>query len=580
MGKGTDKLYITHSEWSSSDAFSANTGARSREGAGSFKRLPFNFCAASLQPFKNAVCTADGTIFDLEVISKWLEKKKTNPVDGKPLALRDLIKLNFARNADVDTRGKDGAGGDGQGDLIDPVTFKVFTDNTHIVAIRHGTYANVFAWDTVEKMNIKAKMWRDLVDDEEFSRADIITLQDPQNAASRDLSQFQYLKDGGEALLTQEQEKERLEGNVNIDALGRVGDKVLRAKEAVEKARREREAGGDINRSNAKAVAKLGPGSGGGARQSMIQDKKQAYNAAAYTTGRAAASFTSTGLTPETSGERALMTDEEYMLKPRRVKIKGYARIETNLGDLNLELHTDFAPRAVWNFTRLAQKGYYRNVAFHRNIKNFMIQGGDPSGTGRGGASIWGKNFNDEFESPLTHDSRGVISMANKGKNTNSSQFFITYRPVKHLDNKHTIFARVVGGLEVLGKMEDVPTDGSDRPLNKIYIKDVVVYLDPFVEFQKQKAERDQKAEQQAEVARRGGTEDDKTTWTGKRIRGDGTVEQNSGGSSVGKYLQAALRQQRSTAEDEIVEEDVPDTWEEPVRKKAKSGGFGNFDSW
>ena len=200
MGKGTDKLYITHSEWSSSDAFSANTGARSREGAGSFKRLPFNFCAASLQPFKNAVCTADGTIFDLEVISKWLENKKTNPVNGKPLALRDLIKLNFARNADVDTRGKDGAGGDGQGDLIDPVTFKVFTDNTHIVAIRHGTYANVFAWDTVEKMNIKAKMWRDLVDDAEFSRADIITLQDPQNAASRDLSQFQYLKDGGEAL--------------------------------------------------------------------------------------------------------------------------------------------------------------------------------------------------------------------------------------------------------------------------------------------------------------------------------------------------------------------------------------------
>lgn len=579
MGKGTDKLYITHSEWSSADAFSANTGARARAGAGSFKRLPFNFCAASLQPFKNAVCTADGTIFDLEVISKWLETRKTNPVDGQPLALRDLVKLNFARNADVDTRGKDGAGGDGQGDLIDPVTFKVFTDNTHIVAIRHGAYANVFAWDTVEKMNIKAKMWRDLVDDEEFSRADIITLQDPQNAASRDLSQFQYLKDGGEALLTPEQEQERREGNVNIGALGRVGDKVLRAKEAVERARREREAGGDVNRSNAKAVAKLGPGAGG-ARPSMIQDKKQAYNAAAYTTGRAAASFTSTGLTPETSGERALMTDEEYMLKPRRVKIKGYARIETNLGDLNLELHTDYAPRAVWNFTRLAQTGYYRNVAFHRNIKNFMIQGGDPSGTGRGGASIWGKNFNDEFESPLTHDARGVVSMANKGKNTNSSQFFITYRPVKHLDNKHTIFARVVGGQDVLGKMEAVPTDGSDRPLHKIYIKDVVVYLDPFAEFQKQKAERDQKAERQAEVARRGGTDDDKTTWTGKRLRADGTAEPGGGGPGVGKYLEAALRQQRSTAADEVVDEDVPDTWEEPVRKKAKNGGFGNFDSW
>ncbi|KAI1772407.1 hypothetical protein F4818DRAFT_171336 [Hypoxylon cercidicola] len=576
MGKNTDKLYITHSEWSSSDAYSASTGSRSGANGTSFKRLPFNFCAASLQPFQNPVCTPDGTIFDVEVISKWLESHKTNPINGEPLAARDLIKLNFARNGDVDTKGAEGLGRDGKGDLIDPVTFKVLTDNTHIVAIRHGTYANVFAWETVEKMNIKPKMWRDLVDDAEFGRSDIITLQDPQNAASRDLSQFQHLKDGGDALLTKEQEEERKQGNVNINALGRVGDKVLRAKEAVEKARRERVAGGDINRTS-KAITKAGGNNN--FRPSMIQDKKQAYNAAAYTTGRAAASFTSTGLTPETSGERATLTDEEYMLKPKRVKIKGYARIETNLGDLNIELQTEYAPRAVWNFTRLAQKGYYNGVSFHRNIKNFMIQGGDPSGTGRGGTSIWGNNFQDEFDGPLTHDARGILSMANKGKNTNSSQFFIIYRPVKHLDRKHTIFGKVVGGMDVLSKMEEVPTDGSDRPLNKIFIKDVVVYLDPFDEFQKQKAERDKVAETKAEIERTGGTEDDRVTWTGKRVRQDGTVDRGGGGGeSVGKYLQAAMKHQQS-AEDEIIEEDV-DTWEEPVKKKAKVGGFGNFDSW
>ncbi|KAI1457144.1 hypothetical protein F4805DRAFT_202071 [Annulohypoxylon moriforme] len=575
MGKGTDKLYITHSEWSSSDAYSANTGSRAtQDGGASFKRLPFNFCAASLQPFKNPVCTSDGTIFDVEVISKWLETHKTNPVNGEPLAARDLIKLNFARNGDVDSKGADGSSSDGKGDLIDPVTFKVFTDNTHIVAIRHGTYANVFAFETVERMNIKAKMWRDLVDDAEFGRSDIITLQDPQNIASRDLSQFQHLKDGGDALLTNEQEDDQKTSNININALGRVGDKVLRAKEAVEKARKEREAGKDVNRSS-KAVTKAVAGNI--VRPSMIQEKKQAYNAAAYTTGRAAASFTSTGLTPETSGERAILTDEEYMLKPKRVKIKGYARIETNLGDLNIELQTEYAPKAVWNFTRLAQKGYYKGVAFHRNIKNFMIQGGDPSGTGRGGTSIWGKNFQDEFDGPLTHDSRGLLSMANKGKNTNSSQFFITYRPVKHLDRKHTIFGKVVGGTDVLSKMEAVPTDGSDRPLNKIYIKDVVVYLDPFDEFLKQKAERDKAAETKAEIERSGGTEDDRVTWTGKRVRQDGTVDQGSSGGSVGKYLQAAMKQQN--VEDEIIEEDV-DTWEEPVKKKAKVGGFGNFDNW
>lgn len=575
MGKGTDKLYITHSEWSSSDAYSASVGAGagSRANAASnsaFKRLPFNFCAASLQPFKNPVCTPDGTIFDVEVISAWFEKHgHTNPVTGKPLAPKDLIALKFARNSDSST-----AGSDEGGEMIDPVSFKVFTDNTHIVAIRHGTYANVFAWDTVERMNIKPKMWRDLVDDEEFGRSDIITLQDPQNAASRDMSQFKFLKEGGDAVLTKEQEEQRKAGNVNVDALGRIGDKVLRAKEAVERARREREAGGDINRSASKALAsgKMGPP---GARPQSIQEKKLDQKAAAYTTGRAAASFTSTGLTPETSGERAVLTDEEWMLKPKRVKVKGYARIETNLGDLTVELQTETAPKAVWNFVQLAKKGYYKGVAFHRNIKNFMIQGGDPTGTGRGGTSIWGKNFADEFDGPLTHEARGIMSMANKGKNTNSSQFFILYRPAKHLDNKHTIFAKVVGGLDVLAKMEAVPTDGSDRPLNKIVIKDVVVFVDPFEEFMKEKSQREKEEAEKEAVKCMGGTDDDKTTWTGKRIRADGSVSGDGVAAGVGKYLKAALQNQRGEEEDTGV-----DTWEEPAKKKVKTGGFGNFDNW
>ncbi|PTB61848.1 cyclophilin-like protein, partial [Trichoderma citrinoviride] len=296
---------------------------------------------------------------------------------------------------------------DGKGDLIDPVTYKVFTDNTHIVAIRHGSYANVFAWDTVERMNIKAKMWQDLVDDQPFTRADIITIQDPQNVASRNLDTFKYLQEGGQAQLTKEQQEERKAGNINAGALGSMGDKVLKAKAAVEKARKAREAGGDVNKSSG-ALEKSKQSASTAVRQAPIQDKKLAANAAAYTTGKAAASFTSTGLTPETSGERALLTDEEFMLKPKRVKTKGYARLETNLGNLTIELHTETAPKAVWNFIRLAQTGYYRGVAFHRNIPNFMIQGGDPTGTGKGGTSIWGKNFNDEFDGPLTHDARGV----------------------------------------------------------------------------------------------------------------------------------------------------------------------------
>jgi peptidyl-prolyl cis-trans isomerase-like protein 2 len=577
MGKGTDKLYITHSEWASTDAFSASVGAnassRSQRNGATFKRLPFNFCAASLQPFKNPVCTSDGTIFDVEVISSWLEKHHTNPVTGRSLTAKDLIKLNFARNGDGQT-----------GDLIDPVSFKVFTDNTHIVAVRHGDYANVFAWDTVERMNIKAKMWQDLVDDVEFGRADIITLQDPLNAAARDLSQFKFLKDGEEALTTKEQEAARREGNVNIDALGRIGEKVLRAKEAVERARKEREAGVDVNRMN-KALAKTSTSSTGARQTTAMQEKKKlAHNAAIYTTGRAAASFTSTGLTPETSGERATLSDEEWMLKPRRIKIKGFARIETNLGDLVIELQTDTAPKAVWNFVKLSQRGYYRGVPFHRNIKNFMIQGGDPTGTGKGGTSVWGKPFADEFESRLTHSERGMMSMANKGKNTNSSQFFITYRPAKHLDNKHTIFAKVVDGLDVLDKMEAAPTGDGDRPLNKIAIRDVVVFLDPFAEFLKEKNQRDREDEEKAEIERKGGADDDKVTWTGKRIRDDGAVEDADSASGVGKYLKQAVAAAKGSskenqAEDSVVE-DAHSGWEEPLRKKAKTAGFGNFDAW
>jgi len=563
MGKGTDKLYITHSEWASEDAYSASAGAgvsKAKATGAPFRRLPYNFCALSLQPFSHPLCTPSGLIFDLTHILPWLKKHgNTNPVDGSPLTSKDLIKLNFAKNDD--------------GEYVDPVTYKAFTDNTHIVAL--GNTGNVFSWDTVERLNIKAKNWRDLVTDEEFSRKDIITLQDPHNVSARDLNSFKYLQDG-ERSLTAEQEAERNDpaSNVNAGALGNAA-KILKAKEAVAKARADRDI--SSNRAMGKRGSALSRPATGQNKLGTQTKKPTPYNAAQHTTGKAAASFTSTGLTPHTSNERALLTDEEYMLKIKRVKQKGYARISTNLGDMNIELYPEFAPKAVWNFIQLAKKGYYQGVSFHRNIRNFMIQGGDPTGTGRGGQSCWGKPFNDEFDGPMTHEARGTISMANKGKNTNSSQFFILYRAAKHLDRKHTIFARVVGGLDVLSRLENVPTDEKDKPETDIVIEDIVVFLDPFEEFLKQRAEKEAAEQEKEDIQRAGGTEDDKTTWTGKRIRADGKVEGSTGSTSVGKYLQAA-KQDIGQQEDEIVGD-----WEEPempVKKKAKTSGFGNFDAW
>ncbi|KKZ66469.1 peptidyl-prolyl cis-trans isomerase-like 2 [[Emmonsia] crescens] len=585
MGKGTDKLYITHSEWASEDAYSASAGSGVRSKAGtvhsSFKRLPFNFCSLSLQPFSHPVCTLSGTLFDITNIIPWIKKHGTNPVDGTPLKSSDLIKLNFAKND--------------EGEYVDPVTYKAFTDNTHIVALKPS--GNVFAWDTVDKLNVKAKMWRDLVTDEEFGRQDIITLQDPQNIESRDLGSFKYLKDG-ETGLSDEQLREQSSG-VNLNAIGSSA-KILKAKEAVAKARAEREQKANaLEKSKGRDTTTLGKdGSAKGSIMNQIK-KPTPYNAAKHTTGLAAASFTSTGITPHTSADLALLTDEQYMLRRGRVNIKGYARITTTMGDLNLELHTEHAPKAVWNFIQLAKKGYYNDVTFHRNIKGFMIQGGDPTGTGRGGESIWGKNFADEIEGPFKHDARGTVSMANKGKNTNSSQFFIAYRALPHLNLKHTIFARIIDdpspSSTTLNALETAPVDSTNKPTTPIRILSVNIFVDPFEEFLNQKrADEEAQAGTASSTSKdfgpADGQSDDQLTWTGKRVRTGGVANGtavSSGNTGVGRYLKAATAAaaaQAKAGEDDIVELVDEEPEPEHARKKFKAanggGGFGNFDTW
>ncbi|KAF2728024.1 hypothetical protein EJ04DRAFT_504742 [Polyplosphaeria fusca] len=554
MGKGTDKLYITHSEWSSSDAYGTSKGVNAGKATGSnasFKRLPYNYCAVSLQPFNDPVCTSTGTIFDLTHILTWLSKhNNTNPVDGSPLKRADLIELHFHKNE--------------EGEYVDPVTYKVFTDNTHIIAL--GNTGNVFAWDTIERLNIKAKNWKDLVTDVDFSRKDIITLQDPQNIESRNFGAFKHIQDGETPL-------PEAESNVNSSALGSAS-KILKAKEAVAKARADRElkAKGTQPSRSLTTTPKNGaskPGFSGPA--------KPAYNAAVYTSGKAAASFTSTGMTPHTANDLALLSEEEYMLVPKRIKTPGYARLSTTHGDLNLELLPEFAPKAVYNFVRLAQRGYYTSTIFHRNIRGFMIQGGDPTGTGRGGSSFWGAPFADELEGPRRHDARGIVSMANKGKDTNTSQFFITYRAAPHLDRKHTVFGRVVGGLDTtLSKMEQGSVGEKDRPDPDIRVLDVVVFVDPFEEWRREREEGEKRGREEEEVRAQGGREDERVTWTGKRIREGGTVGGERGGQSVGKYLHMAKMEMGGGEGEGVVEEEEV----EPVRKKAKGGGFGNFDGW
>jgi len=141
--------------------------------------------------------------------------------------------------------------------------------------------------------------------------------------------------------------------------------------------------------------------------------------------------------------------------------------LETSMGNMKIKLYEDKAPLTSKNFKDLVQKGFYDGTIFHRVIKNFMIQGGDPEGTGMGGP---GYEIKDEFGPGLKHNRKGILSMANAGPNTGGSQFFITLVPTPWLDGKHAIFGEVVEGVDVLDKIGSTPTKPGDRPVTEVKI--------------------------------------------------------------------------------------------------------------
>jgi len=152
------------------------------------------------------------------------------------------------------------------------------------------------------------------------------------------------------------------------------------------------------------------------------------------------------------------------------------ANINTNMGDMEIQLFPNEVPKTVENFVGLSLKGYYDGITFHRVIDDFMIQGGDPTGTGSGGTSYFGSPFEDEFHDDLLHNAPGVLSMANAGPNTNGSQFFITLVPTPWLDGKHSIFGKVIGGMDVVKKIGKVPTSKPfDKPVKEVVMEKVTI---------------------------------------------------------------------------------------------------------
>jgi len=284
--------------------------------------------------------------------------------------------------------------------------------------------------------------------------------------------------------------------------------------------------------------------------------KADKFNAAHYSTGLRGASLTSTAYDRVLESNAAVL--DESIVKYRMIKKKGYARLTTNYGSLNLELYCDTVPKTCENFLKLAAKGYYNGTIFHRSIRHFMLQGGDPTGTGTGGDSHWGGAFKDEIKTQYHHTGRGVLSMANSGPDSNKSQFFITYRSCKHLDGKHTIFGKLVGGMETLTAVEAVGTDNKDKPVTPIVLEKVVVFVDPFVEAEEELVKLREEEEQ-------------KIRDENAPKKADKKAERKVFTSGIGKYINPVLKKD---ARKEAGESEVP------KKKQKVTGKFGDFSSW
>ncbi|WP_042353867.1 peptidylprolyl isomerase [Bacillus rubiinfantis] len=212
--------------------------------------------------------------------------------------------------------------------------------------------------------------------------------------------------------------------------------------------------------------------------------------------------ITSTSKMEQKKGEQKVGNSIYPQLTTEIAENERLVEMETSMGNIKIKLFPEYAPKAVENFTKHSEDGYYDGLIFHRVIKDFMIQGGDPNGNGTGGKSIWGKPFQDEFSNNL-FNLRGALSMANAGANTNGSQFFIVQSKVVDpsmkeqmkqagypqeiieaydksggtpwLDFRHTVFGHVVEGMDIVDKITDAPVDGKDKPKKDVIIKQIKV---------------------------------------------------------------------------------------------------------
>jgi peptidyl-prolyl cis-trans isomerase-like protein 2 len=513
------------------------------------RRLPFDCCALTLTPYETPVCTSQGIIFENSALLRFLLKHKVDPVTGETMTTRDVITLNMDK--------------DEEGRWQCPVLTKPFSDQTKIVAIRQpGTnQANVYSHEAYQELNVKAKNYQDLTSGSKFTKNDVILLNDPLDEAHsqlRDINNFHHIRHA-RSLESSAARTDNVKYSVTAT---RIMDQLKRQKQ------------------EAPTESEL-------PSQKRMKIFSNAVTGVQMTSGRVSGSLTSTYMDVIHDGDAKEATEEEILLAQfavmRRRKKKGYVTLHTTMGDIGLELHCDIAPRTCTNFLGLAEAGHYNNTKFHRLISNFMIQGGKSE---TNDSSLWGEAFVDEFDDRLTHTGEGIVAMANAGPNTNKRQFYLTFKSCNHLDRKHSVFGRVIQGLDVLQAINKVPVDKKERPTTEIKILRVEVLKNPA----KEAEEAERIRIEEASDAKRRQDEAKKTSALGRntqsaRPKGFMPHERSAadGPAPVGKYLsvpsvhkKSKINASKDDDDDTTLKSTVPTRLPPPPKKTS----FNDFSGW
>jgi len=532
------------------------------QNSSSTRPLPFDCCALTLTPYTNPVmrvCESNGVLFENSAILPYVMKHKADPVTGMHMTSKDLVSLQMDKDEET-------------GKWQCPVLNKPFLNHTKIVAViqEDRSTANVYSYKAVHELNLKAKSYFDLISGIAFDRKkDVIILQDPSNLELirlRDINHFKHSK------ALRQQNSEQMDGSDNVKlsvTASRIIDKMKRKREDNEKEKK------------AKAA------SDGGGPSKKLKVFTDDLTGVSMTSGKASGSFTSSAMNVDNDNSAREATEKEILLAKfaamKKLKKKGFVRLNTNLGVIDVELRCDIVPKTCMNFIGLCENGAYNNTCFHRSIRNFMIQGGKPSQKSDAETSLWGDSFEDEFDDRLKHTGSGVLSMANAGSNTNKRQFFITFKSAPHLDRKHSVFGRILKGMNVLTAMENVPIDKKDRPRDIIKIITAEVIYSPIEEATEKERVRIQKRAE----AKRLEKEERQLSALGSITKTVNTASALVPGvnedddPAIGKYLpKTAIGKNKCKKSNTTEEEGLITTPVSRLPPPPKKTTFGDFSGW